>query len=137
MAYIVLADLIADMPQSTIAEALQDGDNPITFEQLATTASEQVDAILVQRVDVPISPSNPGFIIAKQAARIFALETLYGRRGFHDEQNPFTGKAKIQTKKLESIISKETAFTPGAKNKRPSASAITEAAKSNSSRLSS
>jgi len=137
MAYLVENDLLADLPSSFLQQALNDGpDGPISFTVLAERASEKVDAILVQRVSVPVGSDEDGFLIAKEAARVFALETCYRRRGYFGDQNPWTDAAKAQEKKLTAIIEKNQPFAAGAANKKPSVSAITQAARTNSTILS-
>lgn len=136
MSYIVENDLLADLPSSFLAEALNDGpDGTVAFSIIGDRASEAVDAILVQRVTVPVGEAEDGYLIAKEAARIFALESIYKRRGAFGDANPWTAAAEYQRNKLRSIVKKEQPFG-NTVNKKPSASAITGTARSHSDSLS-
>lgn len=136
MPYIEENDVIPDLPQRFLDEALADGQDVVTFEAIAQRASEAVDGILAARYAVPLDEDSDSFAVAKEAARIFALETLYKRRGYFGDQNPWTEQAKEQREFLRKVASKKAELAPGTPNKKTGVSVIKEDARSNSSSLS-
>lgn len=135
MAYIIEDDLLADIPSEFLAQALADG-TPVAFSVIADRASDKVDAVLIQRMEVPLPPGHVGLPIAKEAARVFALESLYKRRGYSKENNPWTDDADTQMRKLNSIIKKNEPFALPTTAKKSSTSVVTEKARTHSNSLS-
>lgn len=136
MAYVAEDDVIPDLPAQFLQQALQDGADAVTFELVATRASEAVDALLAARYVVPLDEASDAITVAKEAARIFALETLYKRRGYFGDVNPWTELAKDWRKRLSDIAAKKTELTPGHANKKAGVKVIKETARSNSEGLS-
>lgn len=127
--YFIRTDLLADIPDSFLEQALTDGlAGPITFEVLAERSSQKVDAVLVQRFEVPIAEGNPLYAVAREAAISFALKSLYTRRGYDEDRNPFAEDAATQAKKLTSIVNKKE---PTGQQKKSAGSARAVTDKSN------
>jgi phage gp36-like protein len=86
MAYIVIADLNALLPEAYQIKATDDNRtgeaDAAIWNAIADTASNEVDALLSPSFDVPISPVP---VVCKQAALWIALEMAYTRRAVSNE----------------------------------------------------
>lgn len=126
MSYIELADLGSDIPLKFLRQAIHDSatdglTDAQAFAPVAAKASEDVDALMGDRFTVPFVIIPP---LVKRAARIFALEKLYLKRGIAGAANPWSKQAGDL---------RETLRTCGkgilVQTTKPSATAITEPAK--------
>jgi phage gp36-like protein len=89
--------VVAELPPEFLLEALDDDRDGIEdtglYDAVAAAASEAVDAYLGARVPVPLATPSA---LASQASRVFALESLYARRGYSaksDPPNPWHARA--------------------------------------------
>lgn len=131
MSYIVQSDLHALVPPAFVVEALDDDRDGLAdagvWAAVEAEAAGQVDSRLGGRYAVPFGAPLPA--IVTEAAKLFAAEALYQRRGQSGENNPFTGRANAMRKRLEAIGAGEAPLTPEAGRKRPPVSVITAPAK--------
>lgn len=131
MRYVELTDLSALIPPATLTEALDDnGDGAADaglFDGLSSQVSRDIDGRLGQRYLTPFVYPYPALVVS--AARIFAVEALYTRRNLTGDKNPFTAQADKWRDKLDLIGAGKEPLQPGQERARPSASAITEPAK--------
>jgi phage gp36-like protein len=92
------------IPPAFIVEALDDNgdgaEDTGLYDEIAAAAVSACDAYLIRRYTLPIAPVPP---IVAEAAKIFAAEMLYQRRGIHGDQNPFTARANAQRTTLEHL----------------------------------
>lgn len=130
MAYVTQADLSNLIPAEFIVEALDDdGDGTAdagAWDGVAEEAGQEIDSYLEQRYALPLSEPYPARVI--QAAKIFACEILYKRRGIHGDKNPFSARAERHRKALANIASGDAALKVGSEPVEPSISIITEPA---------
>lgn len=95
MAYITMADLTGKIPGPFLIEALDDDQDgaadPAVLSQVIADAEGSVDAILGTRFTVPFLNPLPAPVV--NAAKVFACELIYQRRGKTPDQNPFTAAA--------------------------------------------
>lgn len=81
MAYIVITDLNALLPEAYQIKATDDGRtgevDAGVWAAIAYTASNEVDALLAPSYSVPVTPTPA---VCKQAALWIALEMVYTRR---------------------------------------------------------
>lgn len=136
MAYITQADITPDLPPDFLLAAIDDDNDgtadPDLWDAIATRSSEAVDAILSGRFTTPFPPSATPPIV-KEATRIFALETLYRRRGYHEaDTNPFLRLANSLRQRLEDIANGIQPLIPGIEKKGGSVSTVTEPARTSS-----
>ncbi|WP_414664900.1 phage protein Gp36 family protein [Horticoccus sp. 23ND18S-11] len=135
-AYIIMATLVAEVPPQFITQALDDdGDgaaDPGLFDQIVSNAQTEIDGILGQRFTVPFQNPIPAIVV--DAATKFVAEKLYSRRGVDGDKNPWTKKATEIRALLKAIAKGDAPLTPTTARERPSASAITEPARTTSAR---
>ncbi|MBI5770858.1 MAG: DUF1320 family protein [Verrucomicrobia bacterium] len=135
-AYIIMATLTAEMPPQFVAQALDDdGDGAADaglFDQLVANAQTEIDGILGQRFEVPFSNPIPSVVV--DACTKLVAEKLYARRGFSGDKNPWEKKAAEVRAELKAIAKGERPLTPTIARAKPSATAITEPAKTASAR---
>lgn len=103
--YVEQTDLKADVPEKFLIQALDDdGDgvaDPGIWDLIATAACNDVDARLSPSHATPFSTPYPP--IVPQAAKIFAMESVYQRRGFSGTNNPWTTQADGWRTRLDKI----------------------------------
>ena len=126
--YVTIEDLGAEIPAKFLSQALHDSPtdgltDAQAFAPIAATASADVDALLGDRFVVPFTGLIPALV--KRAARIFTLEKLYLRRGLVGPTNPWTKQADELRTTLRTCGKGILVQT-----QKPSATAITEQAKS-------
>ena len=131
MFYVTMADLTGMIPGPFLIQALDDDSDgaadPAAWNSVAKDASDAVDGVLGGRFTVPFSNPLPAVVIA--AAKLFAAEQIYARRGKSAQENPFTKQATEMRAKLEEIAKGEQALAPTVNRAKPSATAITETSK--------
>lgn len=131
MAYIEQSELTSEVPSQFILEALDDDSDgaadPGVWDAIAASVGQAIDAALGQRYEVPFVDPLPA--IVKLAAKVFSASALYKRRGYTEEKNPWAKQEAILMKKLDAIGTGEEPLTPKAERKNPSASVISETAK--------
>jgi phage gp36-like protein len=136
--YLSEADLTPHLPPQFLLQALDDdGDGSAdsgVLNSILTASSDEVDSLLGSRYPVPFSAPLPALV--KTAARVFALETLYRRRGFSGDQNPWETRAKDLRDRLNRIGQGKEPLGPEHERKLPSVSVISEDALTHDSRIS-
>jgi phage gp36-like protein len=138
MPYLMMADLTGMIPGQFLIEALDDdGDgaaDPAVLSVVLQQASDAVDAILGVRFTTPFQ--NPIPTIVQNAAKIFAAELCYQRRGKSAEDNPFTKQANQLRDPENGILSKiakgELPLAPTLERAKASVSIIGDPAKTTS-----
>ena len=128
MSYVELEDVRAIIPEKWLTEALDDNSDGVidAWDTVQLAACEAVDGILSTRFETPfVSPPK----IVTKSARIFAAEICYQRRGVPESENPFTKQADALRKLLEQIARGDLSLSVDIERKKPSASIITEPAK--------
>lgn len=128
VAYFTLQALEALIPPADLTKALDDDADGIAdaFAIVEAQASGAVDALLSGRFGVPFTGDVP--TIVSQAAKIFAAELCYKRRGVSDEANPWFNAADAMRKQLTKIGLGEAPLTPTVKATNPAGTVIKEPA---------
>lgn len=130
-AYIVLSRLNAVMPPQFRVEALDDDKDGAAdaglFDEILSSVQDEIDGILGQRYAVPFS--NPIPAIVADAATKLTAERLYLRRNFKDEKNPWSKPAADIRAALAEIAAGKRPLAPELGRKQPSASIVSEPAK--------
>lgn len=128
MNYVELEDVRAMIPDTFLTQALDDNSDGVidAWEIVQLAASEGVDGLLSTRYATPFT-SPPKFV--KLSARVFAAEICYRRRGTPDAENPYFKQAESLRKLLAQIAAGEIALSADIERQKPSASIITETAK--------
>ncbi len=129
--YIALTDLEGSVPPDFLVQALDDDRDGVidAWDAVCDQACEAVDGVLGSRFSVPFSPVPA---VVKRAARVFALEIVYLRRGIKGEDNPWTAQADDIRKQLTAISEGKTPLGPSIERAQPSVSVVTEPAKTSS-----
>ena len=134
MAYVTKAEIEAVIPPQFLTEGLDDDSSGSAdsglFDLLVEQAENDVNSVLGQRYSAPFSSPVPP--IAKRAARLFVCEAIYHRRGLHGDQNPWEKQAEKIRTKLDRIARGDEPLEPDIQREKPSASIITEDAKTHS-----
>ena len=136
-AYVLLADMTAEIPLKHIIEALDDdGDGAAdsgAWEGVAKAVATEIDGILGVRYPVPFANPLPAAITS--AAQVLAGEKLYTRRAHQTEAtNPFAARAKAMRTRLEAIAKGDVPLHPEIKRAAPSASLVSEPSRASSTR---
>lgn len=135
MNYLELTDLRGMIPARHLLEALDDDNDGVEdegiFDLVRTDAQQAVDGPLSGRFAVPFSGELPALV--RLAAKIFACEIIYKRRGVEDEKNPFRSQARDLRDTLAAIgESKRPAPSDFPSVAKPGAILITEPARTHS-----
>lgn len=126
------------MPEQFTAQLLDDHQvgaaDPSVWAEIVLAVEGEIDGKLAQRFALPLAEPTPKLIV--DAAFVLAAELLYQRRGYYDEQNPWTKRANTirgtqgqqggQPGLLDRIASGEVPLTIATPAARPPATAITE-----------
>ncbi len=132
--YTTLAQVSAKLPAQFVTEALDDDRDgqadAAVWEAVADGAAREVDGFLAMRFSVPFTGDVPA--VVSSASLIFVMETLYDRRGFTGEKNPYSERADAQRKTLRDIGDGKLPLTPTIVKKTPSVSVVTEPARTSS-----
>lgn len=133
-AYTTQAEVSAKLPAQFLLEALDDDrDGEIdadVWEAVANGAAREVDGFLGMRFAVPFTGDIPAVVVT--ASLYLVMETLYERRGYSGEKNPYTERAEMERKKLRDIGGGKLPLTPEIVKATRSVSAITEPARTSS-----
>jgi phage gp36-like protein len=134
MPYVLQSEIEADIPPAFLLEALDDdndgAEDPGLWDKVAASVATEIDGTLGQRFTTPFTDPIPALV--KQAAKIFALEKLYARRGTPEAQNPWAKQAAAIREKLTMIATGDEPLTPEINRAKPSVTAVTEPAKTTS-----
>jgi phage gp36-like protein len=134
MPYTTLAEIAAKLPNQFLVEALDDNGDGVpdadVWDQVAASAAAEVDGLLAMRFSTPFA-SPPA--VVRHAALIFALETLYDRRGYSgDEKNPYASRARDERDKLRDIGAGKLPLTPVHQKPTQSVAVVSEPARTSS-----
>ena len=131
MSYILQSDLEGAVPPDFLVQALDDNRDGVidAWDAVSAQACEAVDGVLGIRFAVPFSPAPA---VVKRAARVFALELVYLRRGVKGDDNPWTAQADDIRKQLKAIAAGEMPLGPTINRQQPSVSVVTEPARTSS-----
>lgn len=126
MPYLASTDLHGLLPPAFVAEALDDdrdgsADSGV-WDAVEEDAAGQIDSRLGGRYSVPFTAPLPAVVV--EAAKVFACELLYQRRGMSGEANPWTARANAMRKRLEAIGDGSQPLTPTTTKVRPPVSVI-------------
>lgn len=128
MSYVTQGDLVNLIPADFVTEALDDDGDGIAddgaWDGVADEVSQEIDSYLEQRFALPLTPPYPA--VVSQAAKIFACELLFQRRGIHGDKNPWTARAGHQRTALGNIASGKATLKIGSEPVKPSISIISE-----------
>lgn len=131
MGYVEQSDIEALIPAEFLRQALDDDGDGVAdagvFDKIVETVEEEIDAALGQKYSVPFAEPYPA--VVRLAAKILTLWSLYQRRGFHGEANPWETEAARQRKKLDSIGKGDDPLTPDDTGTKPAGVVVTEPAK--------
>ena len=133
--YVQQSDLSGLIPAEFFTQALDDVNAGVTdnaiFTQIATDASGVIDGLLGTRVSVPFQPDEngayPPFVF--NACKKLVAEQLYKRRGVTDDKNPFTKECDMLRDLMNKMALGTVPIDPSIQRKDPSASIITERAR--------
>jgi phage gp36-like protein len=139
--YVTMADITGMIPGPFLVEGLDDdGDgqaDPAVWTQVAADVRQAIDGVLGARFEVPFANPLPAVVV--NAAKIFAAEQIYTRRGRTDANgkliNPFTKQADAIRKQLATIASGDEPLDPSKARAKASVSVITEPARTTSKKL--
>ncbi|PTY03900.1 hypothetical protein DB346_02990 [Verrucomicrobia bacterium LW23] len=136
MPYITQSDMEGMIPADYLLQGVDDNRDGAgdagAWDKVYISAEERVHTPLNQRYTVPIAIS-PVPDILKRAAKVFAAELLYLRRGFAGDQNPWTKQAEKLDEKLSAIGRGEEPLVPEVKRELPSGGIIAQPSKTYSS----
>ena len=131
MSYVEQADIEALIPADFLKQALDDdGDGEAdsgVWDKVVAAVQDEIDGALGQKYAVPFADPYPA--VVKAAAKVLTLWSVYQRRGFHGDANPWETEAKRQRDKLDKIGSGKDALTPDNLGKKPGGIVITEPSK--------
>lgn len=110
MAYLGYNDILVNIDAVNLNAMCQDFDGNASLSDPASSqllqsvcqqASDQVDGYIASIYQVPFTGNIPATV--KEAAIIFACESLYTRRMTPDEKNPFKARATTMRQRLQMI----------------------------------
>lgn len=103
--YSTRADLHAIIPPQFITQALDDNGDGVEdeglYDEVATAADVAIDGYLSGRYTPPYADPVPALV--RESAKVFVAESLYQRRGYAADANPYTARAGHLRKQLEAI----------------------------------
>jgi hypothetical protein len=128
--YVEYSDLQGMIPAQFLLQALDDAGtgNPDAWDTVQSQACEAVDALLCGRYDTPFQPDPNGNYpaIVTMAAKNFAAELCYNRRGRIEDSNPYRSAADTFRKQLTRIGAGQMPLTPEINVTTQSGTAIVE-----------
>lgn len=130
--YVTMADINGRIPSTFLIQALDDDeDGSADTEAWAAVLADvhsKINGILGGRFDVPFANPLPPIVV--DAAKTFACDFIYARRGMTTkENNPWKERAAEAYKTLKEIAAGKLPLTPDIGREKPSASAVTRKAK--------
>jgi len=132
--YVTMAAMNGLIPNAFLVQALDDDEDgvadPTAWADVLAAVQAEIDGVLGVRFTVPFANPLPGMVV--DAAQVLAAELLYNRRGFAEDKNPWTRRARTVRERLEKIARGELPLTPETQRARPSASIVAEPAKTTS-----
>jgi hypothetical protein len=114
--YIQLTDLLGDLAQEFVDEALIDnpGDDPNTnwASDVYPSVQARLDAaLLAVGIALPLIEPYPDAVI--NAAKRVAIAMLYSRRGYQGEQNPYEKLASTAIEELKEFARRQLKLADG------------------------
>lgn len=130
--YVTMSDISGRLPAAFLIQALDDDNDGAAdagvWTQIAADVKGRIDGILGTKYAVPFE--NPLPAIVTEAARVFACEALYTRRGFATkENNPWLERADKIMAVLKDIATGKIQLTATSKRANRPAVIIAERAK--------
>ena len=129
MAYILQSDIKGMIPEALLTQALDDnGDGQAdigVWDCIALDVQKAIDGPLAAAYAVPFATPLPD--ILQEAAKVFACELLYQRRGYAANVNPWTKRADECRAQLKAIA--DGSPLPGLTRTAPAPILISEDAK--------
>jgi phage gp36-like protein len=129
--YVTLSAIKGALPDEITAQLLDDDSSgaPDSTSWAAVVAAvrNEVDGKIGQRFALPLPDPVPPSVL--NAAFVLAAELIYQRRGFFGDSNPYAKRAADVRTWLDAIATGAQPLTPDIQRKKPSASAITECAR--------
>ena len=128
--YITFGQMKAAMPADILAQLLDDSGSGAPdmakWTELLVAVTREIDGKLEQKYPLPLAtvPNSIG-----DAAFVLAAELLYQGRGYYEEANPWTKRAKGVRSFLDALANGEKQLLPTAAKVGTPAAAITETAK--------
>lgn len=109
MAYVVRADIEAEMDSYHLAAALDDDKDGVEDTGLFTALSGAIDAKVAAYADLisQLGYPTPPATLLRYCAQVFFCALLFSRRGIGESENPYSAKAKELHDKLDAIESGE------------------------------
>lgn len=133
-AYLLIAAVSAVIPPQFLTQALDDDNDGVAdaglFSQIVANAQTEIDGILGGRFTTPFD--NPLPAVVSDAALKIVCEGLYKRRGIEADKNPWAKDAKEIRDRLAKIAKGEMPLYTTLERAKPSASAITDTARTTS-----
>jgi phage gp36-like protein len=132
MSYIIQSDLKGKIPEAFLVQALDDngdGQEDIgIWDTIASDIQKAIDGVLGAVYTVPFAVPLPDIVL--EAAKVYACEALYRRRGFVDINNPWAKQASDMRARLKEIVESNNADAiPGLTRTAPAPILISEPAK--------
>jgi phage gp36-like protein len=132
--YVQMSDVNGRIPAPFLLEALDDNQDGVVdvevWQAIQADVQAAIDGKLGQRYPVPFLAPLPA--IVSDAARLFACELLYKRRGSADKVNPWFEEADKMRAKLDLIGAGKQPLTPELQRQKPSVSVVGERSKTTS-----
>lgn len=109
MAYVVRADIEAEMDSYHLAAALDDNKDGVEDAGLFDALSGAIDAKVAAYADLiaQLGYPTPPATLLRYCAQVFFCALLFSRRGIGESENPYSAKAKELQDKLNAIESGE------------------------------
>lgn len=144
--YVTLAAIKGALPDEITAQLLDDDGtgvpNATVWSAVVASVTREINGKIGQRYPLPLTEPFPELVT--NAAFVLAAELCYQRRNFHGDANPWSARADGirgtmgqkggQPGLLDKIADGSLPLTPEIVRKKPSASVITERAKTSSCR---
>ena len=103
MTKLTIADLVGDMPEAMIVEALDDDSDGFAdeaaFNAALKSANERAEAVFGGPVPARYAKA------ADYAVRVFLLDLIHRRHGDADDKNPWASIAAEQVERLRALAS--------------------------------
>lgn len=132
-AYTTRAKVEAKIPPAFVLEALDDDGDATedtgVFDTVVDTAGDEIEGYLEGRYALPLATVPT---LLKNAGLIFTCESLYERRGYVSENNPWHGRANRMRDQLEAIRDGDAALDVDIDEGNTQISVITEPARTHS-----
>ena len=108
MDYVQQSDLTGMIPPKFLTEALDDdgdgdaGKIAAAWAGVLARVTSRIDSLLGRRFALPFP--DPLSAVVTDAAKVFACEILYQRRGYAPENNPWTAEGKRKEQDLRDTV---------------------------------